>query len=95
MNVPTHRDGKGQLYVEWAQAGGRGYKRAWIRHATGDKDWAGTGRYLNVVRVTEPGAGPAGNSTDFPILSDLPEAQILVSFVTAVASIAGDELEFV
>ena len=67
MEIPIHKDGNGQPYVEWSQ-GRRGYKRAWIRRpADPDKDWAGVGRYLNVVRVEEPHTGPAGNSTDFPI----------------------------
>ena len=41
-----------------------------------DKDWAGVGRYLNVLRVEEPYRGPADNSTDFPIPSDLDEPQL-------------------
>jgi len=60
-----------------------------------DKDWAGAkdGRYLNVVRVERPGAGPAGNATDFPIFSDLSDEQILVAFVTSVSAITGCTLE--
>ena len=94
MEIPIHTDGNGQPYVEWSQGHG-GYKRAWIRRpADPDKDWAGVGRYLNVVRVEEPDTGPAGNSTDFPISSDLDDEQILVAFVTAVTSITGGVLEF-
>ncbi|MDE0032463.1 MAG: hypothetical protein OXU75_04965 [Deltaproteobacteria bacterium] len=94
MEIPIHRDGNGQPYVEWSQER-RGYKRAWIRHPTDpDNDWAGVGRYLNVVRVEEPHTGPAGNSTDFPISSNLDDEQILVAFVTAVTSITGGVLEF-
>lgn len=43
-------DGIGQRYVEWEVAPGT-LKRAWVQYKDGDKDWAGTGRYLNVVRV--------------------------------------------
>ena len=94
MEIPIHKDGNGQLYVEWNQGYG-GYKRAWIRRPTDpDKDLAGVGRYLNVFRVEEPRRGPAGNSTDFPISSDLDDEQILVAFVTAVTSITGGILEF-
>ena len=94
MEIPIHKDGNGQPYVEWSQGCG-GYKRAWIRRPTDpDKDWAGVGRDLNVVRVEEPHRGPAGNSTDFPISSDLDDEQILVAFVTAVTSITGGILEF-
>ena len=94
MKIPIHKDGNGQPYVEWSQGFG-GYKRAWIRRpADPDKDWAGTGRYLNVVRVEGPHKGPAGNSTDFPISSALDDEQILVAFVTAVTSITGSVLEF-
>ena len=94
MEIPIHKDGNGQPYVEWSQGCG-GYKRAGIRHPTDpDKDWAGVGRDLNVVRVEEPHRGPAANSTDFPISSDLDDEQILVAFVTAVTSITGGILEF-
>ncbi|WP_299141401.1 hypothetical protein [uncultured Vibrio sp.] len=64
------KDAKGPLYIEWQQAAG-GYKRAWVQHREPDRDWANTpeGRYLNVVRIAELGAGPAGNATDFPILA--------------------------
>lgn len=89
MNV--QQDNKGQLYIEWEQAPG-GYKRAWIQHKTDpEKDWAGArgGRYLNVVRVQKPGEGPAGNPTDFPIFSDLPDKQILEAFVASVCAITG------
>ena len=58
------------------------------------KDWAGVGRYLNAVRVEEPHKGPAGNSTDFPISSDVDDEQILLAFVTLVTSITGGVLEF-
>jgi len=89
------RDTKDQLYIEWMQAPG-GYKRAWIQRKTNpEKDWASTpgGRYLNVVRVERPGVGPAGNPTDFPIFSSLPDEQILVAFVTAVSAVTGCPLE--
>lgn len=87
MNI--ERDTKGQPYIEWEQAQG-GYKRAWIqKKADPAKDWAKSGRYLNVVRVEKPGVGPAGNATDFPIFSDLPDEQILIAFVTSVSAITG------
>ena len=89
--MKIQHDTKGQPYIEWRQ-GESGYKRAWIqKKPETDKDWAGAkdGRYLNVVRVERPGVGPAGNATDFPIFSDLPDEQILVAFVTAVSAITG------
>lgn len=85
------RDKKDQPYIEWEQAPG-GFKRAWIQRKTDpSKDWANAkdGRYLNVVRVKSLGGGPAGNATDFPIYSDLPDEQILEAFVTAVSAITG------
>ena len=87
-------DTKGQPFIEWQQAPG-GYKRAWIQRKTdSEKDWADApgGRYLNVVRIKELGGGSAGNATDFPILSDLPDEQILVAFVAAVSAITGCRL---
>lgn len=85
------RDGNDQLYIAWQQ--GPGYKRAWIQDKAGtDKDWAGTGRYLNVVRTNGLDKGPAGNATDFPIYSDLPDEQILKAFVLSVCAITGCEL---
>ena len=86
MNI--QRDGKQQLYVEWPQTE-NGAKRAWVRHAEPGTDWAGTGRYVNVVRIEELGGGPAGQSTDFPIFNDLPDEQVLIAFVAAVCGITG------
>jgi len=85
-------EGKGQTMIEWEIAPGA-WKRAWIqnRHGT-DKDWAGTGRYLNVVRTEGMGAGPGGNATDFPIFCDLPDKQILTAFVQSVSAITGHKL---
>lgn len=75
-------DGKGQPYIDW-EIGPGGFKRAWVQRRTPEKDWAKTpgARYLNVVRVEGLDQGPAGNATDFPIYSDLPDEQILVAFV--------------
>lgn len=92
--MDIERDAKGQLFIEWEQAPG-GFKRAWIQRKTDpSKDWAKArdGRYLNVVRVEGRGIGPAGNATDFPIFSDLPDEQILEAFVAAVSAITGCRL---
>lgn len=81
------KDGNGHLYVEWTRAK-KGYMRAWVQHRPSDKDWAGTGRYLNVVRCNSPGH-PGGNPTDFPIFNNLPDRQVLLSFVYAANAITG------
>lgn len=81
-------DGRKQSYVAWSQ-GPHGFKRAWIQHRTGSKDWAGTGRYINVVRTKALDSPPAGNGTDFPIFSHLPDNQALISFVVAVCGVTG------
>ena len=88
------RDGNDQPYISWEQGpGAGGFKRAWIQNKVGtDKDWAGTGRYLNVVRTTELDSGPAGNATDFPIYSNLSDEQVLEAFVLSVCAITGCEL---
>lgn len=91
MNI--HQDTMGQPYVQWRQATS-GIKRAWIQRRTDPvKDWAGTGRYLNVVRCTDEGnpaiGDPSGNPTDFPIYSDSDDAQILLGFVEAVSRVTG------
>lgn len=44
------KDTNGSEYVAW-DVGGGGFKRAWIAHRTGGKDWAKTGRYLHVGRT--------------------------------------------
>src|SRR5207245_1129127 len=81
--MQIQKDTKGQPMIEWKQAGG--FKRAWIqRRSDPGKDWAGTGRYLNVVRVESPGVGTAGQTTDFPIFSKLSDEQILEASVCAI-----------
>ena len=90
MNI--QEDTKGQLYIEWRQSQ-EVYKRAWVQLRTGDKDWAGSGRYLNVVRCETPGR-PGGNPTDFPIYNDLSDKQILLSFVYATSAITGCTLDY-
>ena len=85
--MKIEKDGNGHLYVEWTRAK-KGHARAWVQHRTGDKDWAGTGRYLNVVRCNSPGH-PGGNPTDFPIFNNLPDEQVLLSFVYAANAITG------
>ncbi len=85
------QDGQGQPYIQWAQDAGApdGQKRAWIQRREGDSDWAGTGRYLNVVRMRDNGQ-LGGNATDFPIFgATLTDAQILEAFVSAVCAITG------
>jgi len=89
-------DGKGQQAVYW-EVGNGAWKIAWIqdRSADSDRDWAGTGLYLNVVRATGYQSGPSGNATDFPIdrhLHHLSHKQILANFVTAVSICTGHEI---
>lgn len=92
--LPIQTDTKGQRYIEWKQADiPNGYKRAWIRHLTGSKDWAGTQRYLAVVRIDKRKKGSGGNPTDFPIYSNaISDEQILEAFVASVCAITGCEL---
>jgi hypothetical protein len=84
-------DGNGAHYINW-ETGDGGFKRAWIQHRTGDRDWAGTGRYLNVVRTDTLEGGPSGNATDFPVYNELPDRQVLEAFVAAVSAITGCKL---
>lgn len=87
--IQIQHDTNGQPFIQWRQAS-TGYKRAWIRTTTDpSKDWANTGRYLNVVRCESATGGPAGNATDFPIFSTLPDEQILEAFVASVCAITG------
>lgn len=87
------RDGNGHHFISWQVSAAGGHKRAWVQHRTGvDKDWAGTGRYLNVARTESLEGGPAGNATDFPINSNLSDEQILEAFVTATCAITGCQL---
>lgn len=83
-------DGNGSPYIAWEQPGG--FKRAWVQQRTGDRDWAGTGRYLNVVRTDTLEGGPSGQATDFPIYNNLPARQVLEAFVAAVCAVTGCEL---
>ena len=93
--IQIQTDTLGQPYNEWAQIESPdpdGYKRAWIQVREGDKDWARTRRYLNVVRIDRNRPGLGGSPTDFPIFSDLPDAQILEAFVAAVCAVTGCQL---
>jgi hypothetical protein len=91
-------DNNGQPFVEWQQMapggpGTGGFKRAWIRRPTSaDRDWAGTGRYVNVAMIGGLGQGPSGPSADFPIFNQLPDDQVLVAFVAAVCGLTGCEI---
>jgi len=90
--IEIQKDGNGQPYIQWEQAPG-GWKRAWIqRKDEAGKDWADCGRYLNVCRTRDGVSGPAGNATDFPIFSTLPDEQILEAFVAAVCAVTGCKL---
>lgn len=86
--IPIKHDTKGQPLIEWQQSP-EGWKRAWIQRKEPEKDWAGTGRYLNIVRIDPARPGSGGNPTDFPIFSDLPDEQILEAFVAAVCAVTG------
>ena len=87
-------DSLGQPDIEWQQAEGQaGWKRDWIQRKAGEeKDWAGRGRYLNVVRVDRSKRGIGGNPTDFPVFPELPDEQILKAFVAAVCAVTGCRL---
>lgn len=84
-------DGKGQTFIEWnrGRADTNGWARAWISHRDGEKDWAGTGRYLNATRIDAPGGGPSGTGPDFPIDSPLSDRDILRAYVVSVSAITG------
>lgn len=96
MNI--QQDNNGQPFIEWEQkavggTGTGGFKRAWIcRPSTADRDWAGTGRYVNVAPTSGLGTGPAGQSADFPIFNHLPDDQVLISFVVTICGMTGCEL---
>jgi hypothetical protein len=77
--------------VEWDRGAG-GRARAWISRRPPEKDWAGSGRYLNATRIDEPGGGPRGTGLDYPIWNDLPDDDILRAFVTGVSAIVGNKL---
>ncbi len=88
MNM--HTDTLGQFQITWDQVLGYA-KRAWLQHRTGENDWAGTGRYLNVVRMRGDGSGMiGGNATDFPIFRrDISDEQVLKAAVYAVNVLTG------
>ena len=85
------KDGNGHIYLEWEQIPGA-FKRAWIQKREGEKDWADTGRYLNVCRCQSEGR-PGGNPTDFPIWNDLPDEEILLAFVYSATAITGGRIQ--
>lgn len=90
--LPIRRDSSDQPYIEWENAPGDG-RRAWIRYAKPGKDYAGTVRYLSVVRIEPDKSGIQGSPTDFPIYSEaLSDEQILESFVSFICSLTANPL---
>jgi len=85
--MSIQHDGNGSPYLEWAQSSGE-IKRAWVTTLAPDhaKNWAGTGRYLNVSRCNR-GGHVGGTPVDFPIFNDLPDEQILWAFLYSVTAI--------
>jgi len=82
-------DGRGSTYVEWDIASGC-HKRAWLQHRTGDRDWAGTGRYVNVTRIETLHSGPCGIPSDFPVFRDgASDRRVLEDFVLAICGAVG------
>ena len=65
--------------METGRGKGARFRRAWIQRRTKPKDWAGTGRYLNVAICEGGSCGRLG--PDFPIFNNLPDKQILQEFV--------------
>ena len=55
-------DKNGSYFIAWEQPGG--FKRAWVQHRSGEKDWARTGRYVNVVRIDTLEGGPSGSACE-------------------------------
>lgn len=91
--MQIQHDSNGQPYIQWKH-GDIGVKRVWIQVREGDKDYANTKRYLQVVRIDESRPGIGGNPTDFPIFSDkLSDEQILRSFVHMVCALTSTPLE--
>lgn len=84
-------DGNGQTYIEWERGPGK-YARAWVMVRRGETDWANSRRYLNTAPIARPGGGPAGQSLDFPINSELDDKEILRAFVVSVSAILGNSL---
>ena len=81
------RDDNGSVFIAWEQSGG--FKRAWLNQREGEKDWAQTGRYLNVARTATLGGRPSGDSADFPISDDRLDRQILDAIAAAVCAASG------
>lgn len=94
--MKIQRDTNGSAYIQWVKGTNKRLEaceqRAWVQHRSGDDDWAGTRRYLNVVRCDQKGT-PGGNATDFPIYSALSDEQVLQAFVYSVSAIAGCRLD--
>jgi len=82
-------DGRGSLYVEW-EISKDCHKRAWVQRRTGDRDWAGTGRYVNVTRIVELHSGPTGMPSDFPVFrDDASDRTVLEDFVHGICRAVG------
>ena len=82
-------DRRGSTYVEW-EIGAGIYKRAWVQHRIGDRDWALVGRYVNVTRIEGLHSGPAGIPSDFPVYREgVDDRTVLSDFVDGICRAVG------
>jgi hypothetical protein len=92
MELRIHHDTKDQLCITWEQAP-TGAKRAWVQERAGDDDWAGTRRYINVVRIDNGrlDGRPSGNPTDFPVhySEAVTDRDVLIAFVLSIFGATG------
>jgi len=71
------RDERGRLVIKCETARG-GWKRAWIKDRSGsDKDWAGTGKHRNVMRVDGPLSVPGKMQRTFQYFATASRSQSL------------------
>jgi hypothetical protein len=86
--MPILKDNLGQPYIQWRVTNSY-HVRAWIQRKSGDDDWAGTKRYLNVDRCNDDMGNSNGNPTVFPVFHDVPDDQVLRGFELSVCAVTG------
>jgi len=74
--------------MQWLHRGDGYFKRIWIQYRSGDRDWAGTGRYVNIGNWKD--GRLVGIPQDLPVYRrDVTDAQIVFAIALVLNGTTG------